>query len=162
MLTPPLTSTLARPLMRAPLLMAACLLAGLAAAPCARAQTPVPPFYLEAADCTAAFEARVVARLAQPKSEARDKAILSDTEWGFVFIGVAYKEGLRSPQAEELLKAAQKRWRLLGRPEQDARLATCTTRAQQLMDDVSFVERFLVRNRAKARVDRLLEREARK
>lgn len=158
--------TLTRSSQRAAILALACLitwlLTGLAAPSSALAQTPVPPFYIEAADCTAAFQARVVARLAQPKSEARDQAILTDTEWGFIFIGVAYKEGLRSPQAEELLKAAEKRWQQLGRPEQEARLATCTTRARQLMDDVSFVERFLVRNRAKARVERLLEREGRK
>lgn len=121
---------------------------------------PLPPFYLEAADCTAAFEARVIERKAQPPSEARNKAILQDTEHGFVFIGVAYKQGLRNPQADELLKAAEKRWHALSKAEQALRLNACSSKAAQLMDDVSMLERFIVRNRASARVDRLLEREA--
>lgn len=119
-----------------------------------------PPFFTEAADCTAAFQARVLIRMEQPRSKARDKAILRDTEMGFVFIGVAYKEGLRSPEAEQMLKAAEKRWALLNKADQDRRLAACTARAQQLMDDVSFVERYIVKNRAESRVDRLLEKEA--
>ena len=121
---------------------------------------PPPPFFIEAADCTAAFQARVVARMAQPKSSARDKAILRDTEMGFIFIGVAYKEGLRSPEAEQMLKAAEKRWAALSKADQDKRLTACASRSQQLMDDVSFVERYIVKNRAEARVDRLLEKEA--
>jgi len=121
---------------------------------------PPPPFYVEAADCTAAFQARVITRLTLPKSDARDKAILRDTEMGFIFIGVAYKEGLRNPEADQLLKAAEKRWRQSSKGEQEGRFASCTSRAQQLMDDVSGLERFIVRNRAKARVERLLEKEA--
>jgi hypothetical protein len=136
-----------------------CLLAA-THAPLALAQQAKPkPFYTEAADCTAAFQSRVVGRLAQPRTEARDTAILRDTEFGFIFIGVAYKEGLRSPEAEQMLKAAEKRWGQLGKPEQDSRLATCANRAQDLMDEVTFIERYLVKNRAKSRVDRLLEKD---
>lgn len=133
------------------------------------AQTPAPdkppsppPFFTEAAECTAAFQARVLTRLTQPRSEARNKAIQRDTEMGFIFIGVAYKEGLRNPEADQMLKAAEKRWALLSKAEQEARLNACTGRANQLMDDVSGIERFFVRNRAKARVERLLEKEAAK
>lgn len=121
---------------------------------------PASPFYVEAADCTAALEARVRARLTQNKSDARDKAILADTELGFTFVGVAYKQGLRNPQADDLLDAAHQRWRQLPRTEQDSRQALCTTRARKLMSELTFVERFIVRNRAKARVERLLEKEA--
>ena len=66
----------------------------------ASASTPSPDsaaFFQEASDCPAAYKAGVTARLAQPKTEARDKAILEDTERSFVFIGVAYKQGLRKP-----------------------------------------------------------------
>src|SRR5690606_19779613 len=99
----------------------------------------VPPFYTEAADCTAAFQARVIQRLTQPKSDSRNKAILRDTESGFIFIGVAYKEGLRNPAADQMLKAAEKRWAQLTRAEQDKRLATCGERAKVLMDDVTTI-----------------------
>lgn len=135
-----------------------CVLAGAVAA---QAQPPSnAPFFLEAADCTAALKARVVERQAQPKSPARDKAILGDTELGFVFIGVAYKKGLRNPEADQMLLAAEQRWRALNKADKLSRQASCTTRGQQLMRDVSALERFLIRNRAKARVDKLLEKEA--
>jgi len=124
------------------------------------ASAPSNPFFLEAADCTAAFQARVIERKAQPGSEARNQAILHDTELGFVYIGVAYKRGLRNPEADEMLQAAEKRWAQLGKAERAKRLASCTSQAEQLMSDVSGLERFIVRNRARARVDRLLEKEA--
>lgn len=126
------------------------------------ASAPNNPFFLEAADCTAAFEARVIERKAQARNEARNQAILHDTELGFVYIGVAYRRGLRNPEADDMLKAAEKRWSQLSKPEQAKRLASCVTQAEQLMDDVSGLERFIVRNRAAARVDRLLEKEKEK
>lgn len=120
----------------------------------------VPPFFTEAADCTAAFQAQVLERLTQARSDARNQAILQDTERGFIFIGVAYKRGLRNPEADQLLKAAEKRWQTLGKADRDKRLAACTDKAEQLMDDVTMLERFFVKNRAQSRVDRLLEKEA--
>lgn len=116
-------------------------------------------FFQEASDCTAALKARVVERTTQPKSPARDQAILTDTELGFVYIGVAYKKGLRNPQADEMLKAAEKRWRLLSKPRQQSMLTSCTASAQKLMREVSSFERYIVKNRAKARVDKLLQKE---
>ena len=116
-------------------------------------------FFQEASDCAAAFEARVVERQAQPKSDARNQAMLSDTELGFTYVGVAYKKGLRNPEADQMLKAAEKRWSTLSKTEQQARLSSCTTKAQQLLNDVSGFERFIIKNRAKSRVDRLLQKE---
>lgn len=118
------------------------------------------PFYAEASDCTAALKARVVERQAQPRSSARDKAILSDTELGFAFIGVAYKKGLRNPEADQMLQAAEARWKALRKADQQARQQTCTTKGQQLMRDLSVLERFVVRNRAQARVDKLLDKDS--
>lgn len=143
------------------LVIAACtaLLAHAALAQSDAASAPPNPFFLEAADCTAAFEARVIERKAQPRSDARNQAILHDTELGFVYIGVAYRRGLRNPEADDMLKAAEKRWHQLSKADQAKRLASCTTQAEQLMEDVSGLERFIVKNRASARVDRLLEKE---
>lgn len=143
------------------LVIAACtaLLAHAALAQSDAASAPPNPFFLEAADCTAAFEARVIERKAQPRSDARNQAILHDTELGFVYIGVAYRRGLRNPEADDMLKAAEKRWHQLSKHDQAKRLASCTTQAEQLMEDVSGLERFIVKNRAEARVDRLLEKE---
>lgn len=116
-------------------------------------------FFLEAANCAAALEASVVDRQNQVRSDARDEAMLRDVEHGFVFVGVAYKRGLRNPQADDMLHAAEKRWLALPQAEKEARLHGCTHQARQLMDDISMLERFLVRNRASSRLDRLLEKE---
>lgn len=117
------------------------------------------PFFVEAADCSAAYKAGVTARLKQPRSEARDKAILDDTERSFVFIGVAYKQGLRKPEADRLLALSEQRWATLAKAEQARRIDACTRRAEQLMDEVSFIERYAVQNRAKARVEQQFEKE---
>lgn len=118
-------------------------------------------FFLEASDCTAALKAHVEKHLKTPVSEPRNQAIQRDTELGFVYIGVAYKRGLRNPEADHMLKAAEERWLQLPVAQQTTRLNSCTQQAQHLMADVSGLERFLVRNRAKARVDKLLSREKR-
>ncbi len=118
-------------------------------------------FYLEAAECTAGFKDSVVQHLKQPPSAKRNQAILKDTEHGFVLIGVAYKKGLRNPEADQMLKAAESRWSQLAPTQQSSRLARCTQQADRLMADVSGLERFLVRSRAQARVDTLLAREQR-
>lgn len=139
------------------------LLAGLSGAGHALAAAPSSDaaFFQEASDCTAGFKARVVQHLKQPPSEARNQVILKDTEHGFVFIGVAYKKGLRNPEADQMLKAAEARWSQQSAAQQATRLGRCTQQADQLMADVSGLERFLVRNRAQARVDKLLAKEPR-
>ncbi len=128
------------------------------------AQTPAAdadpsPFFVEAAECSAAYKAEVTSRLAQPKTESRDQAILADTENSFIFIGVAYKQGLRKAEADELLAQAEQRWAKLPKAAQAQRIASCTERAGKLMDEVSFVERYAVQNRAKARVAQQFEKE---
>ena len=119
--------------------------------------SPKQAFFIEASDCTAALKARVAERLLQPKSDARNKLILSDTELGFTYIGVAYKKGLRNPQADQMLAESEKRWGSLSKTEQQSRLVTCTASAQKLMKDLSGFERYLIKNRAQARVDKLLQ-----
>jgi hypothetical protein len=136
--------------------------AAMAQASAASAPTEVSPFFQEAADCSAAYKAGVTARLAQPKTDARDKAILEDTERSFVFIGVAYKQGLRKAEADPLLEEAEQRWTKLPKAEQAKRLAACTTHADKLMGEISFVERYAVQNRAKARVEQQFDKEKKK
>lgn len=116
-------------------------------------------FFQAASECTAGLKARVVEHLKQPPSDVRNQAIFRDTELGFVFIGVAYKKGLRNPEADQLLKASERRWSHLSAAQQATRLQRCTQEAEQLLSEVSGLERFLVRNRAQARVDKLLARE---
>lgn len=131
----------------------------LSAATQATARMPDEAFYLHASNCTAAFKARVEQHLTQAPSEARNQLLLRDTELGFVYVGLAYKRGLRNPQADDLLKVAEDRWRQLGAAQQNNRLSQCTQEGQQHMADISGLERYLVRNRAKARIDKLLAKE---
>lgn len=129
-----------------------------AASAVGQAKAATSPFFQEASDCAAAFKARVEERLTQPPSERRDQAILQDTELGFVYVGIAYKNGLRNPEADQMLKASEKRWAPLGKAEKARTLSLCTARAQKLMKDVSSLERYIVQKRAKSRVAKLLQK----
>ncbi len=117
------------------------------------------PTHQEASDCAAAFEGRILQRRTEARTDARNQAILRDAELGFTFVAVAYKQGLRNPEADQMLKASEKRWAALTEAERRKRLAQCGTWAQQLFDDFNGFESYLVRNRAQARVDRLLKKE---
>lgn len=118
------------------------------------------PTHQEASDCAAAFEARILQRRTEPRTDTRNQAILRDAELGFTFVAAAYKQGLRNPEADQMLKASEKRWAALPEVERRKRLAQCSTWSQQLFDDFNGFERYLVQNRAQARVDRLLKKEA--
>jgi hypothetical protein len=78
------------------------------------------------------------------------------TELGFVFIGTAYKSGLRKPQADQLLEEAEQAQK--HEPADVLKLLStdCQAEGAKLMRDTNFVERALVSNRAKARVETLL------
>ncbi|HEX5312390.1 hypothetical protein [Aquabacterium sp.] len=118
------------------------------------------PTHQEASDCAAAFEGRILQRRTEPRTDTRNQAILRDAELGFTFVAVAYKQGLRNPEADQMLKASEKRWATLTEAERRKRLAQCSTWSQQLFDEFNGFERYLVQNRAQARVDRLLKKEA--
>lgn len=118
------------------------------------------PTNQEASDCAAAFEGRILQRRTEARTDARNQAILRDAELGFTFVAVAYKQGLRNPEADQMLKASEKRWAALPEAERRKRLTQCATWAQQLFDDLNGFEGYLVRNRAQARVDRLLKKES--
>ena len=78
------------------------------------------------------------------------------TEWGFSFVGTAYKAGLRKPLADQLLKEAEAELPRLG-PEARRQLgADCRAEGARLYKNANFLEQALVTNRARARVDELL------
>jgi Fe-S-cluster-containing hydrogenase component 2 len=139
--------------------MALCLLVMSGAALAQAEPQPDAAFFHETSDCAAAFKARVNEHKAQPRSDARNRAILDDTEMSYVYVGVAYKQGLRNPEADQMLKASEKHWALLAKAEQQSMLTACSTRALKMMSEVSGIERYIVRKRAKARVEQLLRKE---
>lgn len=142
----------------------AVLLACLAAANATLAAATPPPdeallaSYRRASACVAVMKQDVV--LLAERFRAGDSAVRPDmlrlTEWGFSFIGTAYKSGLRKQQADQLLADAEKAQKRQS-PEVLRSLSSgCQAEGAKLLRDSNFVERALVSNRAKARVDALL------
>ena len=80
------------------------------------------------------------------------------TEQGFAFIGTAYKQGLREPLADELLNQAEAATERLPAAERQALSQRCQAQGATLMREANPIERLLVSNRAKARVEKLLQR----
>ena len=78
------------------------------------------------------------------------------TEQGFAFVGTAYKDGLRNPQADQLLQEAE-HW-LNGQPTSAQRQLSsdCQAEGSKLLSRSNVLERALVSNRARSRVDKLL------
>lgn len=138
------------------------LLAGLWA--CGGAALAAPPDdpklarYRQASACVAVMKQDVVnlANRSRAGTPNLRPEMLRLTELGFAFIGTAYKSGLRNPQADQLLEeaeAAQKRQS----PESLKQLsAQCQAEGSKLLKDSNVLERALVSNRARARVDKLL------
>ena len=114
--------------------------------------------YRHASECVAVLKRDALglvdsSRSGQPGARA---SLLRLTEQGFAFVGTAYKAGLRNPQADQLLaeaEQAQQRWpaELLRQLSTD-----CQGEGAALLKQSNFIERALVSNRAKARVEHLL------
>lgn len=115
-------------------------------------------FYQRAAHCAAVMKHEVV-HLTE-RWRAGDRAVKGDarrlTELSFTFVGIAYKRGLRGEAADKLLADAERAQ--AGQSAATLRqLSTdCQAEAGKLLERSNVLERALVRNRAKARVDQLM------
>jgi hypothetical protein len=78
------------------------------------------------------------------------------TEQGFAFIGTAYKNGLRKPQADQLLDEAEMAQKQASPEALRQLLGECQVEGAKLLREANFVERALVGNRAAARVEKML------
>jgi hypothetical protein len=127
----------------------------------ARAQDDAPgtdPFYLRSSACVAVMKADLLdltARFRSGETTLRPD-IERLTELGFTFVGTAYKRGLRKPLADQLLDEAERKQSLQAPVTLQALSQSCQAEGQRLLSDANFLERALVRNRAKARVNDLL------
>lgn len=79
------------------------------------------------------------------------------TEQSFAYVGTAYKRGLRNPQADQMLGEAEAALKRLPPATQRQQLQECQAEGGRILANANVLERALVRNRAKARVDQLLE-----
>ncbi|MDE2367704.1 MAG: hypothetical protein KGN16_01940 [Burkholderiales bacterium] len=127
---------------------------------CAADDTPA--FYRHASSCVAVLKRDALAlapRAATPDAEARARMVVL-TEWGFAFIGAAYEQGLRNPRADELLKEAEQAQSALDADALHQLSAACQVEGAKLLDERGGLMRALARNRANARVDKLLADQA--
>lgn len=132
------------------------------------ASAPVADPFVHDSECVAVLKRDAVALAARVDAASSDTAssdtareaarreMVRLTEAGFAFIGTAYKKGLRNPRADELLAEAERT--LQGRPEAALRSLSrqCQAEGAELLQRANFLERALVGNRAKARVDKML------
>lgn len=133
----------------------------LLSAACVRAaeSTDDAVFHQRAAACVAVMKSDVE-RLV-PRFRAGEAALRPDLErltaQGYAFIGTAYLRGLRKAEADRMLAQAEAQQRQQA-PEALRLLSTaCQAEGAALLANANGLERALVNNRARARVDKLLK-----
>ena len=119
-------------------------------------------FFQRASVCSAVLKHDVLqlkrrAEAGEPGLRAQMERL---AEFSFSYVGTAYKRGLRKPQADELLDQAEAQQRSLGLAALRTLSADCQAEGDRLLNSANVLERALVRNRAKARVDQLLAKPA--
>ena len=125
----------------------------LVAAVAARAE-PTPE---HAAACVAALEreAEGMAREFRDGKVEIETELVHRVQQGFAFVGSAYKQGLRSEEADRLLKAAEEAQETLPPAELAARQNACRNEGSRLLANASLLERAFVVRAAQKRVDKL-------
>ncbi|HSI56966.1 MAG TPA: hypothetical protein VLA16_05385 [Ideonella sp.] len=140
------------------LLVSALLLVSLGSAVAAPPDDAGLARYRHASACVAVMkqDATALAERYRAGATAVRPEVVRLTELGFTFIGTAYKSGLRNPQADQLLDEAEQAQQ--GQPASALKQlsADCQAEGAKLLRDSNALERALVSNRARARVDRLL------
>lgn len=133
------------------------MLAGLGPALAAEVAPP-DPFYRRASDCVAVMKRDVVVLKGRHDAGATQvrPQMLRLTELGFTFIGTAYKRGLRKELADALLLEAEKTQKAMSADGLRRLSGECQAEGGKLLAKANVIERALVANRAKARVDDLL------
>ena len=118
---------------------------------------PAAPTIAHCAACVAALKARgepLAQRLKRGDATA-EAPLLPIVTASFAFIGTAYKQGLRSPQADELLRSAETA-QADSPAEELAKLQdACQFEGEQLLKDASYFERAFVNHMVRSRIDRL-------
>ena len=115
-------------------------------------------FYQRASDCVAVMKRDVVSLQARYRSGQTQvkPQMLHLTELGFGFIGTAYKRGLRKAEADVLLANAERAQSSQPADVLASLSGSCQVEGDRLLQKANVLERALITNRAKARVDDLL------
>lgn len=111
----------------------------------------------QAAACVAALQARAepLATRLRAGDAAAEGQLLPIVTASFAFVGIAYKQGLRGPEADALLKAAEKAQSTLPPAELERTQNDCQAQGQQLYAQANYFERQFVARAARKRIDKL-------
>ena len=115
-------------------------------------------FYRRAASCVVVMERDALQLAGRYQAGDRDvkPSLVKLTVNGFAFVGRAYLRGLREAEANRLKAEAAVTQKTLAFDELEQLSSSCQAEGAQLYADANGLERALVSNRAKARVDKLL------
>jgi hypothetical protein len=127
-------------------------LAALAAGGASADPTPT-----EGAYCVAALKARAepLAQRIKSGDSTVDVQLLPIVTASFSFIGSAYKQGLRGPEADKLLAEATRAQSHLPPAELAEVQDRCQAQGQKLYDNANYFERQFVSAAVRARINRL-------
>ncbi|WP_280156320.1 hypothetical protein [Piscinibacter sp. XHJ-5] len=118
---------------------------------------PAVPTIAHCAECVAALKARgePLAQRVKRGDATAEAPLLPIVKASFAFIGTVYKQGVRSPQAEELLRNAEKAQVDLPPDELLKLQDACQLEGEQLLKDANYFERTFVNQMVRSRMDRL-------
>jgi hypothetical protein len=118
---------------------------------------PAVPTIPHSAACVAALKARgePLAQRVKRGDATAEAPLLPIVRASFAFIGTVYKQGVRSPQAEELLRSAEKAQADLPPDELQKLQDACQLEGEQLLKDANYFERAFVNQMVRSRMDRL-------
>lgn len=111
----------------------------------------------QAAACVAALQARAepMAKRMREGDAGVEGQLLPVVTASFAFIGSVYKQGVRGPEADALLKAAEKAQATVP-PDDLARAQdACQAQGEQLLSQANLFERQFVSRAARKRIDKL-------
>ena len=118
---------------------------------------PAAPSSAHCAECVAALKARAepLAQRLKRGDNSAEAPLLPIVTASYAFVGTAYKQGVRSPQAEELLRSAEKAQADLPPDELQKLQDACQLEGEQLLKDANYFERAFVNQMVRSRMDRL-------
>ncbi|HEX6704313.1 MAG TPA: hypothetical protein VF169_06090 [Albitalea sp.] len=115
------------------------------------------PTPAHSADCVAALKLRAepLAVRVRRGDAAAEAQLVPIATASFAFIGTVYKQGLRQPQADEMLRNAEKGLGKLTPAELVKLQDACQAEGDQLMKQANFIERLIVQRAVRNRIERL-------
>lgn len=126
------------------------------------AQAGKAPDPVRSAYCVAALKTRAepMAKRVQAGDAAAEAQLFPVVTASFAFIGTAYKQGVGSEQAEQMLKQAEKLQADMAPTELAKLQDVCQAEGQTLYREANVIERQFVKRAANARIEKLRRKPA--